>query len=248
MNIEELNGYGRDLERLLKLRSHPVAFKLLKSEEDEPEGAIRPGRDNGNHIAFCQAVSLARRQGMTVAMFKEDHWCFAPLLAFGIMPDPHDEFLDQFKDFPRLPYGAAAGTVLGPLDAVTYEPDVVLVYATPAQLRQLLMAVKMNGDAPMHADFDPIDSCAYSIIPVLETGEYRITVPDPGEYARAAVADDEMIFSIPGAKLAGTVEALQRMAEMQRGMPYGEIEMKPDFTRPEFYDRIFKLWGLDSTG
>jgi len=246
VTIDEINEHGRELERMLKLRTHPVALKMLKSEDEVPAGAVRPKRDNGEHLAFCQAVSLARRQGQTIAMFKEDHWCFAPLLAFGITPDPHDEFLDQFKGFPTLPYGSYAGTVLGPLPTANFEPDVVLVYADAAQLRQLLMGVKMSGDAPLHADFDPIDSCVYAVVPVLQTGQYRITVPDPGEHARAAVADEEMIFSIPGGKLGGLLTAMQRMAEMQRGMPFGNIEMRPDFPRPEFYDRVFKAWGLDA--
>ena len=103
MTIEEANAYGRELEQLLKLRTRPVALKMLKSEAEEPAGALRPKRDNGNHLAFCQAVSLARRQGLTVAMFKEDHWCFAPLLAYGITPDPDDEFIRMVSGFPRLP-------------------------------------------------------------------------------------------------------------------------------------------------
>jgi uncharacterized protein (DUF169 family) len=246
VTIEEMNGYGRELERLLKLRTHPVALKMLKSEDEVPAGAVRPKRDNGQHLAFCQAVSLARRQGLTVAMFKEDHWCFAPLLAYGIMPDPHDDFLDRVKNFPSLPCGTYAGTVLGPLHAVTYQPDVVLVYADAAQLRQLLMGVKTSGDAPVRAEFDPIDSCAYAVVPVLETGEYRIAVPDPGEHARAAASDDEMIFSIPGGKLGTLLAAMQRGEKMARGMPWNDIEMRPDFPRPDFYDRIFKAWGLDT--
>ena len=247
MTIEEANAYGRELEQLLKLRTRPVALKMLKSEAEEPAGALRPKPDNGNHLAFCQAVSLARRQGLTVAMFKEDHWCFAPLLAYGITPDPDDEFIRMVSGFPRLPYGSHAGTVVGPLDAANYEPDVVLLYVDPAQLRRLLVSIKMSGDGPVKGEYDPIDSCAWSVVPVLETGEYRVTVPDPGEHARAAASDDEMVFSLPGGKLAGLVEGLRKTEERERANPWREIEMRPDFPRPEFYDRVFKGWGLDTS-
>ena len=124
MTSDEANEYGRELERLLKLRTHPVALKMLPAEANEPAGALRPKRDNGSHLAFCQAVSLARRQGLTVAMFKEDHWCFAPLLAYGIMPDPDDEFIKNVTGFPQLPYRSCTGTVLAPLDSTSFEPDV----------------------------------------------------------------------------------------------------------------------------
>jgi uncharacterized protein (DUF169 family) len=247
MTIEELNGHGRELERLLKLKTHPVALKMLAGEADEPAGALRPKRDNGNHLAFCQAVSLARRQGQTVAMFKEDHWCFAPMLAYGLVPDPDDDFLNAVAGFPRVPFGAYAGTVLAPLDTATFEPDLVLIYADASQLRQLLMGVKFAGEGPVRSEFDPIDSCAYDVVPVLETGEYRITVPDPGEHARAAAGDGEMIFSVPAARLAGLVASLQKIDERERNNPWREIEMRPDFPRPEFYDRLFNGWGLDTS-
>ena len=155
-------------------------------------------------------------------------------------------FLDRVTACPAVPCGSCAGTVLEPVATANFEPDVVVVYADAAQLRQLLMGVEWSGDAPLQADFDPIDSCAYAVVPALETGRYRITVPDPGEDARAAAADDEMIFSIPGGKLGGLAAALRRGEEMAQGMPWNDIEMRPDFPRPEFYDRIFRAWGLDT--
>jgi uncharacterized protein (DUF169 family) len=49
--LDKFNLYGADLERLLLLRTSPIAVKLLKKEEDIPEGAIRPKKDRGVHLA-----------------------------------------------------------------------------------------------------------------------------------------------------------------------------------------------------
>ena len=246
MDKQELQNMGKDIERILKMRTFPVAVKMLRTEADIPEGALRPRRDKGYHLAQCQAFSLARRQGTTVAMLKEDHWCFAPLLAYGIIDDPDDEFVNAHTSFPRFKPGVYIGMVSAPLHKATFEPDVVLLYVTPAQLRSLLMIVKFTDQKTITSEFDPIDSCCYDIVPVVENDEFRVTVPDPGEHARAAASDDEMIFSIPGAKLPAVVEGLHRMEEMAEHDTFAHIEICPDFHRPDFYRRLFEKWGLET--
>ena len=90
-----LTTYATDLENLLVLRTHPIAIKVLTSEDEVPDGAIRPRRDRGEHYAVCQVFSLARRQGKTVAMFLEDHWCYAPIICYGLAETPAS-YLDGF--------------------------------------------------------------------------------------------------------------------------------------------------------
>lgn len=246
MTIEELNAAGEQIERILKLRTHPVALKMLEKEADIPAGAVRPRRDNGQHLAICQAFSLARRQGQTIAMLTEDHWCFAPLIAYGLIEDKDDEFLQAFMTFPCFEYGKYIGTVTAPLNQAAFPPDVVLVYADPGRIRRILMSLKMAREPGFVSEFDAIDSCAFSVVPPVLTGEYRITFPDPGEHARAAAADDEVIFSVPAAKLTGFLDGLERMQETGREDIYGNIYMLPDFPRPDFYTRLFEKWGLDT--
>ena len=45
--IEEYNHFGKELEDKLKLRTFPIAVKMLESEADIPEQAFRPKRDKG---------------------------------------------------------------------------------------------------------------------------------------------------------------------------------------------------------
>ena len=51
--LKEINDYGEELEKLMVLRTSPVAVKMLRAEGDIPEGAIRPKRDKGFHLAQC---------------------------------------------------------------------------------------------------------------------------------------------------------------------------------------------------
>jgi uncharacterized protein (DUF169 family) len=244
--IEEYNRYGEELERSLLLKTSPIAVKMLEKESDIPEGAFRPKRDKGYHLAQCQAFAMSRRQGTTVAMLKEDHWCWAPLMAYGLVEDPHDRFVDSVSSFPRFEYGKYIGMVTAPLKSASFVPDAVLVYSSPAQLRTLLMVAKFQEKATIKSEFDPIDSCAYSVVPVITGNQYRITIPDPGEYSRAFAAEDEIIFSIPKDKLPGLIEGIKRTAEMrQQREEWSHVLMRPDFPRPDFYKQLFKKWGLE---
>ena len=245
--ISDYNRYGEEIERSLLLKTSPIAVKMLEKESDIPDGAIRPKKDRGYHIAQCQAFALTRRQGMTVAMLKEDHWCWAPLLAYGLVENPHDPFVDSVTSFPSFDYGKYIGVVTAPLKSAKFEPDMVLIYSNTAQLRDLLMVAKFQDKTNIKSEFDPIDSCAYSIVPVIASGQYRITLPDPGEASRALAGDDEIIFSVPKDKLENLTEGVKHMAEMKKNPDdWSHLIMRPDFPRPDFYKDLFKKLGLDT--
>ncbi|NLO98310.1 MAG: hypothetical protein GX091_09645, partial [Peptococcaceae bacterium] len=53
------------------------------------------------------------------------------------------------------------------------------------QLLNILLAIKFKTASLIDSQFDPIDSCVFSTIPVIKNGKYRITLPDPGEHERA---------------------------------------------------------------
>ncbi len=247
--IQEFNDYGADLERFLLLHSSPLAVKILAKREKIPEGALRPKKDRGIHLALCQALAMSRRQKLSVAMLKEDQWCWGPLVGFGLVDagaaENEEPTRHQVKIMPRLEYGKHRGIVSAPLKSANYKPDLVLVYSNTAQLRSLLMAVKHAENSLVNSQFDPIDSCVYSIVPVIQTGEYRITLPDPGESHRAMAGEDEIIFSIPQNKLKTVVFGLKFLEKIKQGYTHCHIEMQPDFPQPEFYQRLFKAWGLD---
>ncbi len=56
-SLDVVRGYGESLEKLLRLKTFPLAIKLLEKEEDIPEEAKRPKRDYGYRMLICQAFS-----------------------------------------------------------------------------------------------------------------------------------------------------------------------------------------------
>jgi uncharacterized protein (DUF169 family) len=241
--LSEFNKYGGELERLMRLRTAPMAVKMLKSEKDIPKGAVRPWRDRQQHIAQCQAFALSRRQKQTIAMLEEDNWCFAPVIAYGLEEKPPDPELQLFLEFPRFPKDKYIGIVSAPLSTANFAPDVVIIYANSTQLRNMLNPLSF-GKIKKEVDyyfFPP--ACAYQVIPVMENNRYMVTLPDPGDYMRALAAEDEIILSVPAARMEEFMAGIRRSAEGEYSYERTGMYMLHDFPQPPFYQMLFKRWG-----
>ena len=243
--LKELNTYGEDLERLLLLRTSPLAVKMLEKEEDIPEGSYRPKKDRGVHLAQCQSFAMSRRNRVTVAMLKEDNWCPAPLIAYGLTERPDYPGSGEHTAYDCFEQGKYIGILTAPLKTASFLPDVVIVYCDTNQLRDILLALRYEERSLVGGHYFP-PSCAYAVVTVKQTNQYRVVLPDPGEYARALTVEGEMMFSVPGDKVAGLVADLKKYEENDSGFAHQSMIMRPDFPHPELYKRIFKSWGMDT--
>ena len=263
-DISVYQDYAKTLRSAFLLRSYPIAVKFYENIEDVPKNAIFPKRDLGKHMAMCQAFSYSRMRGATVAMTKTDHWCWNPLIGFGAVEclpgqpqfDEVVKFLgirDKakaetfFAHFPRLPMNRYAAVVTAPLETAEFYPDVVLIYAEAAKINHMLRGIKAVTGDYVRSIFDGIDSCVYCTVPSMQTNEYRITFPDPGDRERAHARDDEVILTIPGGRLD------EFMGSQDMESTYGRfgdhlLGLELDFARPPFYTKLFELWGLDPDG
>jgi len=248
--LQEFNRYGQELEKFMLLKTSPLAVKMLITEADIPDGALRPKRDRGYHLAQCQAFSLSRFQGASVAMLKEDNWCWGPLVAYGFIEqtvaEKYNELKKDVKNLPCLEYGKYAGIVSAPLKSANFEPDIVMIYSNTAQLNTMLHALTYQDEGKVTSPLYPIASCALSVVPAL-SGQYCVTLPDPGEFGRARTGEDEIIFSMPKEKVEGLVSQLRTFDERKMGYEHNAFwEMSPDFPRPEFYKNLYRESGLDA--
>jgi len=78
---------------------------------------------------------LSRREGKTVAMLKEDHWCPTALMAYGMVekPDSMEKWGESFLSFE---VGKYIGVVTAPLKSAAFVPDVTFI-APRRVLREL---------------------------------------------------------------------------------------------------------------
>jgi uncharacterized protein (DUF169 family) len=242
--IKDFNRYGEALGKILLLRTSPVAVKMLEKEADIPDGAVRPKKDRGYHLAQCQAFAVSRREGTIVAMLKEDHWCPAALMAYGMVPPPQQRSPAQSHPYECFDYGKYVGIVTAPLKTANFKPDVVIIYSNTSQLRSLLLSLSVAAVPEVNGRFFP-PSCAHAVVTPMLKGGYWVVLPDPGEYQRALCDEGEMMFAVPAAKLPDLIADLERFQSQGFAYRNNYYFMQGDFPRPDFYKAMFKAWGLE---
>ena len=259
--LKDFNRWGEELETRLKLRTSPIAIRMIEKEADIPKEAKRPRKDFGSHLALCQAFAKSRREGLTVAMLREDHWCYVPVIAQGLAKPP-DFYLEGNTDYPqrvadpeaaktlaktspRLEYGKYIGIVSAPLRTAAFEPDLVVAYCDSAQLRGLLTGLKYKKGEIVTTTLNPGGACVQCTIPTLLSGGCQVTVPCGGDSRRALARDDEMIFSIPAGKLEDLMAGLKHLDDTGTGYRQAAPDMRPEYLQPEMYVKLGKMVGLD---
>lgn len=257
-DLSTYREYGEELERRVRLKTYPLALKLLEKEGDIPDGAQRPLRDLGHHLSLCQGYQLSRREGSTLAFLKEDMWCFEPVVGYGLQAGP-DYFFEGHNRFPRdvetldagrhyaqqlpsLRLGRYVGVVSAPLNSTTFEPDVVMIYCDPAQLSLLFLGREYKDGYNLKCAISSHAACVYAVVPAIMSGECQVAIPCRGDHYRAMTADDEMIFTVPKGKLADLMEGLRHVEKTGSRLPKG-YTMMPEYPLLEAYEKIAKMMG-----
>lgn len=252
--LSDYHDGGEELMRILRLKTHPIALRLLRNESEVPAAAVRPLRDMGYHLALCQAFQMVRREGAVIAMLKEDNWCPEPVLGFGLVPPP-DYFLEGRNRFPgdvdnldagrvfaeelpRLPVGECVGIVAAPLTSTPFEPGVVIIYCQPAQLNRLLLAREYFDGHNLPCELSSHAACVYGIVPVLMGQKTQVAVPCGGDRLCAMAGDDELLFSVAGDGLDELVTALRKLSAGKL-----QYRIRPEYPLSESYLHLAKTMG-----
>lgn len=264
MDIKQMNETAAEIKELLGLRTYPIAVKFCRSVDEVPEDALFPRRDLGTPATFCQMLALVRTEGKAVAMGKQDHRCWNPIVAFGLVEaeagSPAGDIIikralgiaDEEKAeawwarFPKLPLDEFPYVVVAPAEKATFEPDVILVYSNTRQVMWEIGGVRRMTGEYITSQFDAIDSCVHSTLRPLKTGEYWITFPDPGDRSLANARENEVILSFPAERLD---EFAQGIRETQRMYDHPEATddqpLKIGTRIPPFAHELFAIWGIE---
>lgn len=255
-----LRQYAEEFERRLRLKTFPIAVKMLAEEGDIPEGSTRPKRDLGYHLAACQAFAMSRREGTSVAMLKEDMWCSESVIGFGLA-EPPQYFLDGYsrypddnatleagstwaREFPRFEAGRYRGIVSSPLATARFRPDVIVIYCDSTQLKILLSAAAWREGHELTCTVSGKGACIYAVVPVMQHGRCQVTAPCAGDKRFAVGQDWEMIFAAPHAKTEELLEALRYLDKYGLRLPLTYM-MMPEYKLRESYLKIGKMMGMD---
>jgi uncharacterized protein (DUF169 family) len=253
------NRYGEEIERRVRLKAFSLAVKLLKNEEDIPKEAQRPQKDLGHRLMLCQGFQLSRREGITVAMLREDMWCYEPVIGYGLQEPPefflqgHTRFPRDVsgleagrhyaEEFPTLETGTYVGVVSAPLKLATFEPDVAMIYCDGAQLSLLLLAREWKDGYSLPCNLSSHAACVYAVIPAILNERCQVAVPCRGDHYSAMAGDDEMVFAVPKARLEDLIAGLRYLEKTGSRLPRG-YNLPKERPQSDSYERIATMMGL----
>ena len=261
-SIMNVNAAAKRISDFLDLKLNIQAVKLIEDPAQVPENALNAHKEYG-HLSLCQAFALTKRNGKTLYTDKSSEWCWAPVVGLGYAPTGPDtecfheisrllgiqdqEQADRFFEaFPRLPVGKYQGVLLAPAQSAEFEPDVLLVNCdNNFQLRTLLGAIKFKTGKLLDVHLDPVDSCVHTLVAAMISKDYTVAFPDPGDQERALSDSNEVIMAVPVEKLPDLLEGMDFLETWHMAYKDFRKEMMFDFTRPPFYNTVFKSWGMD---
>lgn len=257
--MEGWRNKGKLLIDFIRLRTSPVAVKLLKDGDGFPDGALRPLKNLGFPMAICQGMGMARRSGLTVGFSSEESACPPSNLFFG-WAELKDEMdianawlkMGTYKDLeaakrglesrPRFAKGEYHGIIFSPLDSTTIIPDVILVYCDSAQA-MVLTGASCYKDGVGLTFFKPLQAsavCVESIISTKLSGRFQLAIPCGGDRRLEATEDDELIFSIPSDRLDDIIDWIE--AKRRSGSrPYPtsrNLQVQPELNK--YYEELRK--------
>lgn len=217
---------GKELKELLGLKGSPVAVKLAKTAADVPAGMPKVAEKTRH----CQFVQNARLKGTKGYATHEEHLCKGGAGVMGVEPLPEAvatgsmyHKLGNFKTaegaletVTAMPKNAESyyATVYSPLESAEFEPDSVVVIATPKQALRISQAYLHATGGRISSDFSGIQSiCADAVVAVAQRGVLNMTLGCNGSRKNSGIADDEVIIGLPPKALPAVIEALKTFKE-----------------------------------
>jgi uncharacterized protein (DUF169 family) len=257
-DLKVYHEYGEEIERIVRLKTYPLALKLLEKEEDIPDGAQRPLRDFGYRLSLCQAYQVSRREGQTVAMLAKDMWCFEPVIGYGLVEAPeyfmegHNRYPKDVstleagshyaQELPKLELGKYVGVVSAPLKTANFKPDAVMMYCDSTQLSLLLLGREWKDGHNLKCALSSHAACVYSAVSTVLSQECHVSVPCRGDRYHAMAGDEEMIFAVPEKKLEDLVTGLRYVEKTGSKLPRG-YGLQPEYEEPPAYAKIAQMMG-----
>jgi len=222
----------RRIERLMRLKSFPVAFKMLKKKEELNE--IPFVRRTERKMTLCQLITLVRNFDWTVGVELEDF--VSPMCASIVgLTDTPDIYKDgTFRSIvwvktkedgmkyeasiPRLPLGEYEAVAMAPLVYKPFEPDIVLIYANPAQMMLLINSLQFEDYEVMEFSCVGESSCSDAIARCYLTGKPSLTIPCYGERRYGHAQDEDLVMAIPAGMMEKALKGMEVL--YRRGIRY----------------------------
>jgi uncharacterized protein (DUF169 family) len=221
------------LKKYLKLSGSPVAFRFATKKEDIPVGM----QELDKTIRHCSMIGLARKEGRIFYSTAGKHECNGGAWALGLR-----EITDSLKngDFyyklgkfessaackrtidrvPHLQTLETFATMYAPLEKTPFDPQVILIIASPWAMLKLAQSVLFRLGGRINAQFAGIQSvCSDTCAQTYLNGQVNFSLGCDGSRKFSGIEDGEMVIGIPAELLPEISEALKVVAAAPGSKP-----------------------------
>ena len=220
-NLETNKKYCEVIESKIKLDAKPVAMKLLKSEDDIPDG-IELINEKIRHCEMVRKASLGSKFYSTI----EEQLCLGGAGAIGLREMPEklangEKYysLGRFKDLETAKKLTSKlsiikdihwGIVYAPLDEANFEADVIEIITEPVGGMKLAQSIVYNTGEKINPSFAGIQSLCGDAFsnPYIEKG-INFTLGCDGSRKAADIKDNEMAVGISKYKIEEVISSLE---------------------------------------
>ena len=200
----ELKQVNDALNTYIRPQTFPLALKLCTSESELPARVRLPKRDMGFHVTLCQAIGIARRYRWALAVGKDDQVCIGGARVMG--------FISESTGDPgpkHLEVGKYSHLLMAPLEIADFAPDVVLIYASPAQLMRMVQSATRGYTGGVSAIASGFEDCGDAVARTFNSDRCQFILPSGGDRVFGGTQDHETIFTMPASKIEAVVKGLE---------------------------------------
>ncbi|MDY6835644.1 MAG: DUF169 domain-containing protein [Chloroflexota bacterium] len=241
----------RRLESLLRLQTFPVAFKLLESEEEL--SGNRWVRRLDRTATLCQLITLVRTFDWTVGATAQElglSMC-STIIGLAEVPEPvkdgtfrsivwtktKEDGKKYEESIPRIPTGKYKAVLMAPLVYNPFDPDIVLIYANPAQMILMINALQFEDYERLQFFCVGESSCSDAIAQCYISGKPSLAIPCFGERRYGSAQDHELVMALPPAMVEKVDRNLQELYKrgVRYPIPYVGAQLDPAPGMPMAY-------------
>ncbi len=222
----------RRLEQLLRLRTFPIALKLL---EDPTELDRIPFLRRLDHkVTMCQLFTLVRTCDWTVGADLEGFVGSMCPSIIGLAELPEPVLDGSFRSIvwtktktdgrrmessiPRIPFGRYRAVAMAPLVYNPFDPDMVLIYGNPAQMMLLINSLQHDRYEVMQFHVVGETSCSDAVARCFIDHRPSLTIPCYGERRYGHAQDDELVMALPPEDVERALRGMESL--YKRGIRY----------------------------
>jgi uncharacterized protein (DUF169 family) len=192
----------------LRLRTLPVGVNLLQDRKELPASC----EILDEPLTFCQFVTYARAYGRTLGVTGENLVCAIAKGNLGFSDFPRgmaerfatvrtstaEAFEKILKTGFRIEPGRTQAILVAPLEDISSNPDVVLLFVDGAQMTRLIYAsTYQTGERLNISTAAECGTCGEGVAAAFVKDKPTVSFPCYGTRRFALAEDNELIFSFP---------------------------------------------------